>query len=184
MTVTFYSIVETAIGDCAVLWRDTGLTGVVLPAAHVAAMHASINARAPSAVESAQTGEIKTVILAIQRLCEGEPQTFADVRLDRSGVDPFANRVYAVLEKTPFGETTTYGEIADALGGRHQSRAVGAALGANPFPIIIPCHRVIGANGKLGGFSAPGGSAAKRRLLEIEGAFRPDKLPLFAVVNA
>ncbi len=184
MTGTFYTIFDTAIGDCAVLWRDTGLIGVALPDEDRPALRASINARAPGAVESAPTTEIETIIHGVRRLCDGEPQTFNHVPLDRSQIDPFANRVYDVLLGVPFGETTTYGEIANTLGDKNQSRAVGAALGANPFPIIIPCHRVIGANGRLGGFSAPGGSGAKRRLLEIEGAFRAEKLPLFAAASA
>jgi methylated-DNA-[protein]-cysteine S-methyltransferase len=118
-------------------------------------------------------------ICSIQRLCAGERAGFDGAPLDREPVEPFANKVYDILLSVKFGETTTYGAIAEALGDKAMSRAVGAALGANPFPIIIPCHRVVAAGGRMGGFSAPGGSDTKRRLLEIEGAFAAEKLPLF-----
>ncbi len=104
---------------------------------------------------------------------------FDGVPLDRDGIEPLANKVYDILLRVPFGETTTYGAIAEELGDKALSRAVGAALGQNPFPVIIPCHRVTAAGGKMGGFSAPGGTDTKRRLLEIEGAFAAEKLPLF-----
>ena len=101
------------------------------------------------------------------------------LKADAITIEPLANRVYEILLRVPFGETTTYGAIAAELGDKALSRAVGAALGTNPFPIVIPCHRVIAAGGGMGGFSAPGGTGAKRRLLEIEGAFRAETLPLF-----
>ncbi len=185
MTNAQFGIFETAIGRCAILWRADAVTGVVLPAADDDALRAAIRRRpgaGPAAASEATGGQADFVTRAIAKislLCEGAPSTFDDVPLDRSAIEPFANRVYDELLKTPFGATTTYGAIAGALGDKALSRAVGAALGANPFPIIIPCHRVTGANGVVGGFSAPGGARTKMRLLEIEGAFAAEKLPLF-----
>ncbi len=142
-------------------------------------MEASIRRACPGAVEGTPPGAVAAVIGKIARLCAGEPQDFSDAPLDRTRIEPFAARVFTVLERTGFGETTTYGAIAATLGDKALSRAVGAALGANPFPIVIPCHRVLAAKGAMGGFSAPGGAATKRRLLEIEGAFAAERLPLF-----
>jgi methylated-DNA-[protein]-cysteine S-methyltransferase len=85
-------------------------------------------------------------------------------------VEPFEQRVYEVARTIPAGQTLTYGQIATRLGDRLLARDVGQALGRNQFPIVVPCHRVLAASGKLGGFSAPGGVATKQRLLEIEQA--------------
>lgn len=174
-----FHLFDTAVGRCAVLWRGEALTGVLLPSANDEATRAAVKRRAPSAAEDAPPPFARRAIDKIVRLCAGDGVTFDDVLLDRSAIEPFANRVYDILLKTPLGETTTYGAIAEELGDKSLSRAVGAALGANPFPIIIPCHRVTAAGGRMGGFSAPGGTDTKRRLLEIEGAFAADKLPLF-----
>ncbi|MEK7266453.1 MAG: methylated-DNA--[protein]-cysteine S-methyltransferase [Pseudomonadota bacterium] len=179
MQETRFHLFDTAIGRCAVLWRGEALTGVLLPSAEDAATRAAVKRRSPSATEEAPPPFARRAIEKIVRLCAGESVAFDDIPLDRSAIEPFANRVYDILLKTPAGETTTYGAIAEALGDKAASRAVGAALGANPFPIIIPCHRVTAAGGRMGGFSAPGGADTKRRLLEIEGAFAAEKLPLF-----
>jgi methylated-DNA-[protein]-cysteine S-methyltransferase len=179
MTAAF-RLFDTAVGRCAIVWRGGLVVRVLLPAADDAAMEASIRRAFPDAVESAPPGAIAAVMGKIAALCGGEAQDFGDAPLDRAIIEPFAARVYAALERTGFGETTTYGVIAEALGDKAMSRAVGAALGANPFPIVIPCHRVTAAKGAMGGFSAPGGAATKRKLLEIEGAFAAENLPLFA----
>ena len=179
MPYSHFTIFDTAVGRCAVLWRGEALTGVFLPSANDEAMRAAVKRRSQAATESAPPPFARHAIEKISRLCAGEVVIFDDVPLDRGAIEPFADRIYDVLLKTPPGETTTYGEIAERLGDKTLSRAVGAALGANPFPIIIPCHRVTAAGGKMGGFSAPGGTDTKRRLLEIEGAFATEKLPLF-----
>lgn len=178
--MTEYRLFDTAVGRCAAVWRDALIVRVLLPAASAHRMRAVIARSFPGAVEGAAPPPIAAVIENIVALCRGEATTFDAAPLDRSLIEPFAARVYGALEKVGFGETTTYGAIAEALGDKGLSRAVGAALGANPFPIIIPCHRVTAANGAMGGFSAPGGAATKRKLLEIEGAFAAEKLPLFA----
>lgn len=112
-------------------------------------------------------------------LLSGEPIDLADVVLDMDGVPEFHQRVYGVTRRIPPGETRTYGEIATALGEPGAARAVGQALGRNPFPIVVPCHRVLAAGGKAGGFSAPGGTRTKMKILDIEGASVPRTLPLF-----
>ena len=179
MSPTLYHLFDTAVGRCALLWRGERLTGVLLPAENDGAMSRAIHRRDANAAAAAPEPFAAAAIENVRRLCDGEPVGFSDAPLDRDRIEPLANRIYDILLRVPFGETTTYGAIAEELGDKNLSRAVGAAMGANPFPIIIPCHRVTGAGGKMGGFSAPGGAMTKRRLLEIEGAFAADKLPLF-----
>ena len=106
----------------------------------------------------------------IVALLNGMPDDLADVLIDLAGVPAFDRRVYAVARSILPGATLTYGEVALRLGEPHAARAVGQALGANPWPIVVPCHRVLAAGGKAGGFSAPGGLRTKLRLLQIEGA--------------
>lgn len=180
MQETRFHLFDTAVGRCAVLWRGEALTGVLLPCDDDEAMRAAAKRRSPSAAEDAPPPFVGRVIDRIVRLCAGENVAFEDAPLDRSSIEPFANRIYDILLRVPFGETTTYGAIAEQLGDKTLSRAVGAAMGANPFPIVIPCHRVTGAGGKVGGFTAPGGTRTKKMLLDIEGAFAAEKLPLFA----
>ncbi len=174
-----YAIFDTEVGRCALLWRGEMLTGVLLPAENDDAMRAAICRRAADAEEAPPPAFVEAAIAKIRKLCLGEAVDFADAPLDRSTIEPLANRIYDILLRTPFGATTTYGAIAEELGDKNLSRAVGAAMGANPFPIIIPCHRVTGAGGKMGGFTAPGGTGTKKKLLDIEGAFAAEKLPLF-----
>lgn len=179
MSSTHYHLFDTAIGDCAILWRAAKIIGVRLPEADAAAMRSAIARRFPDATVAPPPDFVCEAAEGVQRLTRGEAPTFDLGSLDRSAIEPFANDVYDILLETPFGATTTYGAIAEALGDKSLSRAVGAALGANPFPVIIPCHRVVASGGAMGGFSAPGGASAKRRLLDIEGAFAPATLPLF-----
>ena len=174
-----FAIFDTAVGRCAVIWRGELLTGVLLPSADDDAMRAAVRRRAGEAQEAPAPPAIEKVIGKITRLCAGEAVAFDDAPLDREHIEPLANRIYDILLRVRFGETTTYGAIAEELGDKNLSRAVGAAMGANPFPIVIPCHRVTGAGGRMGGFSAPGGADTKRKLLDIEGAFAAEKLPLF-----
>jgi methylated-DNA-[protein]-cysteine S-methyltransferase len=177
--MTNFSLFETAVGRCAVLWRGARLTGVLLPAANGDAMTKAVRRRDANAVEASPPAFVADAIDRIRKLCAGARVSFDGAALDRDAIDPLANMVYDILLRVPFGKTTTYGAIAEELGDKSLSRAVGAALGANPFPIIIPCHRVLAAGGRIGGFSAPGGADTKRRLLEIEGAFAVERLPLF-----
>jgi methylated-DNA-[protein]-cysteine S-methyltransferase len=180
MAAACFHLFDTSIGRCAIVWREGLIIRILLPAGRDDQRRAAIARAHPGAEEAPPPSPVAKVIEKIAALCRGEPQEFADAPLDRTMIEPFAAQVYAALDHVGFGETTTYGAIAQKLGDKGLARAVGAALGANPFPIVIPCHRVTAAKGAMGGFSAPGGVETKRTLLEIEGAFAASKLPLFA----
>jgi methylated-DNA-[protein]-cysteine S-methyltransferase len=126
--------------------------------------------RLPGAQSGTPTTEVTEAVAAVKRYFEGERIEFSDVRLDLEDQEEFFKRIYAATRRVGWGHTTTYGTLAKALGaGPEAARDVGAAMAKNPVPLIIPCHRVLAAGGKVGGFSAPGGSAAKIRMLELEG---------------
>jgi len=179
MTAVEYCVFNTAVGRCAILWRGMLLQRVLLPAADEGRLVALVRRIDPQASAAAPPAALAAVVDGIIALCSGQSPRFDDAPVDRALIEPFAGRVYAALAAVGFGETTTYGAIAEQLGDKGLARAVGAALGANPFPIVIPCHRVTASGGAIGGFSAPGGAETKRRLLEIEGAFALTTLPLF-----
>lgn len=166
----------TALGECALAWSEAGLTGVWLPESRAGGLKRKIEGRAPMPIESAPTDEIAQAIAAIQRLLAGAPEDLRAIQLDWSAVPALRRRVYDLAREVAPGRVITYGWIAQQLGGHADARGVGQALGANPFPIVVPCHRIIAANGQLGGFSAPGGTTTKQRLLAIEKA-RPDGPP-------
>jgi methylated-DNA-[protein]-cysteine S-methyltransferase len=149
---------ETAIGTCAVEWSDAGITRILLPGPGVHA--APCDPPAP----------VRAAIAGMAALLAGERRGLTRVVLDERGIDPFRRAVFAAARAVGPGATTSYGELARAIGAPGAARAVGVALGSNPFPIVVPCHRVLAADGALTGFSAPGGIATKRRMLEIEGA--------------
>jgi methylated-DNA-[protein]-cysteine S-methyltransferase len=124
----------------------------------------------PGAEPGAPTPEVAEAVAAVKRYFEGEETDFSGFRLDLDEQDPFFERVYAAARQVGWGHTTTYGALAKELGaGPEAARDVGQAMARNPVALIIPCHRVLAAGGKVGGFSAPGGSAAKIRMLELEG---------------
>ena len=153
---------DTPLGVCAVRWTDEGIASVRLPSAGTASL--------PRLADSPDLPDaIKAAIDGIVAVMGGAPLDLRFVDLDEEGIDPFRREVYAATRAIPPGSTVTYGEIAREIGRPDGARDVGAALASNPFPIVVPCHRVVGANGKLTGFSAPGGLATKRRMLEFEG---------------
>ena len=156
---------ETELGRCAVRWSDAGITGVLLPKA---------GGRAGPTVEegAAVPRFVADAIDGIQAVMAGQARDLRAVPLDERGVDTWRRTVYAATREIPAGSTRSYGEVARAIGrgDAEAARDVGAALARNPFPIIVPCHRVVSSNGALTGFSAPGGLATKRRMLELEGA--------------
>ncbi len=154
---------ETELGRCAVRWSEAGITGVLLPKA----------GGRPGAVfeDSIALPEfVRHAIEGMVAVMAGHPRDLHDVPLDQRGVDDFRRAVYAATRDIPAGTTRSYGELARAIGRPDGARDVGTALARNPFPIIVPCHRVVAANGALTGFSAPGGLQTKRRMLELEGA--------------
>jgi methylated-DNA-[protein]-cysteine S-methyltransferase len=170
---------QTAIGTCGVEWDDAGITRVCLPREREM-LHARDADPGGTRVIPAF---VQAATAAITRLLDGEPETLDDVPVSHPRSDEFARRVYTATREVGPGETTTYGAIARALGETNPAglaRAVGAALGANPTPVIVPCHRVLAADGSLHGFSAPGGIVTKRRMLEIEGAPGFTQQALFA----
>jgi methylated-DNA-[protein]-cysteine S-methyltransferase len=163
---------DTAIGVCALAWGTDGLRAVQLPAASEAATRKRIRALCPGAEEQVPTPEAAAARDLIVTLLAGTHVDMTGVRLDMTDVPDFHRRVFDVARTVGPGETTTYGDIAKRLGMPGVAQAVGEALGKNPFPIIVPCHRVLAKGGKTGGFSAPGGVATKLRLLAIEGSRR------------
>ena len=169
----------TAIGWCGLVWRDDRLLGLQLPEATAGQTHARLARRFPGAIDTSPPPAVQTVIEEIKRLIEGHGEDLRSAVLDLDGVPEFNQRVYALARAIPPGRTRTYGDIASELGDVALSRAVGKALGQNPFPIVVPCHRVLGAGGKIGGFSANGGAATKARLLAIEGARTTESPGLF-----
>lgn len=171
---------ETRIGICGIVWSDAGVVGVHLPEVDAGRARAALQRRFPDARAAPPPPTISAAIERIRAHLRGTPVDYGDIGLDTRGVGAFEMRVYAQARAIPPGETRTYGAVASALGDPMLSRAVGQALGRNPWPIVIPCHRVTAADGRTGGFSAPGGAATKLKLLEIEGALAPEALPLFA----
>jgi methylated-DNA-[protein]-cysteine S-methyltransferase len=171
MTAPSYILFDTAIGRCALAWGPQGIVALQLPEASDPATRARLRRRHPGLEEAAAPPpEILRAIAAIVALLEGEANDLADIALDMAAVPDFNRQVYEIARRIAPGRTRTYGEIATELGDRLLARDVGQALGQNPFAIIVPCHRVTGANGKVGGFSANGGVDTKLRMLTIEGA--------------
>jgi methylated-DNA-[protein]-cysteine S-methyltransferase len=168
--MTHFALFPTAIGACGLAWRGALVVAVSLPEASPAATAARLTART-GAVEAPPPPDMHRAIEAIAALLAGGRTDLTFIACDFSRSEPFAVQVYTAARAIPPGETRTYGAIAAHLGDRQLARAVGQALARNPFPIIVPCHRVIGANEKLTGFSAPGGVSTKRKLLTIEGAW-------------
>lgn len=169
-TVHHYLIFETAGGFCGIVWNDVGITRFQLPTKSAEATERILLRRMPDAEPGAPTPEVSEVVAAVKRYFEGEETDFSDFRLDLGDQDAFFKQVYAAARQVGWGRTTTYGTLAKALdAGPEAARDVGQAMAKNPVPLIIPCHRVLAAGGKVGGFSAPGGSAAKVRMLELEG---------------
>ncbi len=174
-----YALFDTAIGRCGIAWGARGVIGVQLPEKSEAATRARLLRHCPAAEESVLPPKhTEHAIADIAALMRGEKKSLRAIALDMSGLAPFHARVYETTRAIPPGQTRTYGEIARAVGQPDGARAVGQALGRNPFAIIVPCHRVVGANDKLVGFSANGGIATKLKMLEIEG-WRADEPSLF-----
>ena len=168
--MTAIALFDTPIGRCGIAWNEVGVRGLHLPGATPAATLAGLHRRHPDAVESDPPAAIRAAIEAITALLRGEPAELSTITLDMRRIAPFDARVYEVARAIPPGRTLTYGEVAQRLGEPDAARSVGRALGANPFAIIVPCHRVLGAGGRGVGFSAPGGVDTKLRLLQIERA--------------
>ena len=164
-----YCVFETALGACGVAWSDRGLTKVRLPEADAAAIERRLRTRLGAAASAPPPAPVEGVIAEIRRYFAGGRVEFASVALDLSGADPFDHAVYDAARSIGWGRTTTYGELARQIDAPEAARDVGQALGRNPLPLIVPCHRIVAKGKGLGGFSAPGGVATKMRLLRLEG---------------
>ena len=167
---TGYALFDTAIGRCAIAWGARGITRCALPAADEEALRRHIARGVPHAGEQPAPPAIAAAITRIVARLAGARDDLRDLVLDLDDIPEFHRRVFATARAIAPGNTVTYGELARRLGTPGAARAVGQALGANPFPIVVPCHRIVAADGSLGGFSAPGGARTKRRMLQIEGA--------------
>jgi methylated-DNA-[protein]-cysteine S-methyltransferase len=169
MAARGFALFETAIGRCGIAWGKRGVVGVQLPEAREPATRARVHERFPGAREAPPPPDVQRAVDGIAGLLRGEASDLSAVALDMEDVPPFHRRVYEVARTIAPGKTLSYGEVAARLGAPGSARAVGQALGRNPFAIVVPCHRVLAAGGKVGGFSANGGITTKLRLLAIEG---------------
>ncbi len=174
-----YCLFDTAIGRCGIAWGPRGVLGVQLPEKTHEATRTRLMRHCPAAEPSdAPPKPIARAVEEIQALLRGEQKNLRSIQLDIAHIAPFNARVYETARAIAPGQTRTYGEIARAIGEPNAARAVGQALGRNPFAIVVPCHRVVGAGDKLVGFSANGGIVTKLRMLEIEG-WRSEEQSLF-----
>jgi methylated-DNA-[protein]-cysteine S-methyltransferase len=166
-----FCVFGTAIGSCGIAWSESGqVVGVQLPESDEEATRARTQKRFPGVPESVPSPAIETIVQRVRALLDGEPDALLDVPLDMSDVPEFNRRVYDITRAIPPRRTLTYGEVAARLGEPGAARAVGQALGHNPFAPVVPCHRVLAAGSAAGGFSAAGGVATKLRMLQIEKA--------------
>jgi methylated-DNA-[protein]-cysteine S-methyltransferase len=170
MTDQHFALFDTPIGICGIEWGPRGINGLQLPMGSDEKTRARIRQRHGDIAEAAPTEEVQRAIDRIVKLLAGERDDLRDIALDLNGVPDFNRGVYDIARSIPPGQTMTYGDIAKRLGGVELSRDVGQALGRNPCPIVVPCHRVLAAGQKPGGFSARGGVDTKLKMLAIEGA--------------
>lgn len=164
-----HTLFETPLGWIGLAWSEAGVVRLQLPAENREATERALLRRPGSGTEDSPPPHILSVITLIHRYTNGEAVDFSAVPVVIDGVEPLRRSIYAALRKIRHGETLTYGELADRAGFPGQAQMIGHAMGRNPVPLIVPCHRVLAAGGKPGGFSAPGGLATKERMLALEG---------------
>ncbi len=174
-----FCLFDTAIGACALAWSGDRIIGTQLPERDEQRARKRLGKRFPGAVENIPPAFVEQAVAAVRALLSGERRSLSALPIDLSEVPAFNRKVYDVALAIPPGETLTYGEVAARIGEPGAARAVGVALGQNPLPIIVPCHRVLAANGRAGGFSADGGVETKLRMLTIERARTKDEPSLF-----
>ena len=168
--IEHYHVFETAMGFCAIAWSDAGVARFQLPTKTAEAADRLMRRRTFGVETGAPPESVAAVVEAATRYFAGEETDFCQVQLDLAGQDAFFAQIYDTLRRVGWGCTTTYGALAKEVGARREAaRDVGEAMAKNPAPLIIPCHRVLAAGGKIGGFSAPGGSKTNARMLELEG---------------
>lgn len=163
---TSFTLFETSIGQCGIVWTADGIVGIQLPEALI---RQRIEEHHPGALPADPPAFVTQAASLIERHLAGEQVDLSGIALWMDGLPGFRRRVYEAARLVPAGTTVSYGQLAGQIGSPGAARAVGQALGRNPFPIVVPCHRVLAAGGKIGGFSADGGAGTKRRMLAIEG---------------
>jgi methylated-DNA-[protein]-cysteine S-methyltransferase len=171
-SLTHHHLFNHAIGTFGIAWSERGLVGVQLPEKDRAATEKRLAAKTGSAGAAEPPAGMQMLVEDIQRYLAGERVDFSTVPVDLEGIEPFRRKLYETMRAIGFGDTTTYGELARLAGlssDWEAARDVGAAMGRNPVPLVIPCHRVLAAGKKIGGFSAHGGAKTKEKLLALEG---------------
>lgn len=171
-----YTLFDTLIGRCGIAWSDRGIVRIQLPEETDAKAVRRL-ATNDDLTPAEPPPQVRASIEQIRRHLGGDRQDFRDMPLDMSGVADFHRRVYQGARKVSAGKTISYGELAMRIGAPGAARAVGQALGRNPFAIVVPCHRVLAAQGRAGGFSAHGGVGTKRRILAAEGVALEERGP-------
>lgn len=176
---TGYAVFETELGFAGIAWNDAGVRRFQLPSADATATCGSLLRRAREAKAAVPPVPIAQTIETVKRYFAGDRVDFSDVTLDLTDQSDAFREIYATARRVGYGETTTYGRVAKEIGrtGWEAAREVGQAMARNPVALIIPCHRVLAAGGKLGGFSAPGGAETKVKMLSLEGV-RPEQRSL------
>ncbi|HNW34735.1 MAG TPA: methylated-DNA--[protein]-cysteine S-methyltransferase [Candidatus Ozemobacteraceae bacterium] len=169
----FHALFETPIGRCAIAWSGNGIRALQLPDADDEATLEGLRKHAPGSTARKPSRVIQQAVAFVNDLLAGKGISTSLPRLDLAGQPPFHKEVYETLCSIPNGTTISYGELAAAVGRPRSARIIGRIVGSNPIPLLIPCHRVIGADGSLRGFSAPGGVETKKRILELEGTPMP-----------
>lgn len=173
-----YRLLETPIGIVGIAWTETGLARLQLPERDAAATERRLLRHNPGATAGKPRSEVSSAVAALEHYLAGEATDFASIVLDLDSVGEFHRDIYSAARTIGWGKITTYGALARMVGSPDAARAVGQAMGRNPVPIIIPCHRVLAAGNGVGGFSAFGGANSKRRLLALEGVQIGDDTPL------
>jgi len=171
MAAHTYHLFETSLGTIGIAWRGDAITRLLLPQKDVAAMARKLEAFGANPTEPSPF--VSSIIDMVRRYANGEPIEFSNVEVSAGDVGDMRAAIYAVLRTVPHGQTLTYGDLAKLAGYPGMAREIGEAMGKNPVPLIVPCHRVVAAGGRIGGFSAPGGSATKEKMLRLEGALKP-----------
>ncbi|MCC6249854.1 MAG: methylated-DNA--[protein]-cysteine S-methyltransferase [Rubrivivax sp.] len=165
------AVFDTALGAFGIAWRNEAVTQVLLPLVDREATIAELQWQSGAELAPPPWPPfIADAVRAMQSLLDGEPADLHEVPLDWAGIGQFERKVYEATLWIPPGKVRTYDELADTIGNPGAARAVDVALARNPWPLVVPCHRVIAGGGRMGGHSAAGGIATKKKMLEIEAA--------------
>lgn len=175
--MTLHHIFETAFGFCGIAWNERGISRFMLPMSASEAAEERMMGRLSVSGAAQPSGFALEAVAAAQRYFAGSHEDFSAYPVDLDGIDAFRRAIYRTARQLGYGRTTTYGGLAADAGFPNATRETGVALSRNPVPLIIPCHRILAAGGKLGGFSAPGGTATKQKMLALEKAASPNAPP-------